>query len=147
MSKKQYDEKQIIERGKSFQYAFTGAIIVNIIIYILSNFVGIGFDNDTIFLINIGLPIAIYMLSMIIKGGYDGVSNAGEKLNIAALGGAGVALLIIYLPDVISGKKLLLDNEMITESAGALLISILTLVVVLVYWIKKHVEKKSENDE
>ena len=30
MSKKQYDEKQIIERGKSFQYAFTGAIVVNI---------------------------------------------------------------------------------------------------------------------
>lgn len=106
MSKKQYDEKQIIERGKSFHYALTGAIVVNIIIYLLSDFVGIGFANGAICLINIGLPIAIYMLSMIIKNGYDGVSNA-----------------------------------------GALLISILILVVVLVYWIKKHIEKKSENDE
>lgn len=87
------------------------------------------------------------MLSMIIKNGYDGVSNAGEKLNISALGGCGVALLIVYLPDIISGKKLLIDNAMITESAGALLISILILVVVLVYWIKKHIEKKSKNDE
>ena len=147
MSKKQYDEKQIIERGKSFQYAFTCAIVVNIIIYLLSDFIGIGFANGAICLINIGLPIAIYMLSMIIKNGYDGVSNAGEKLNISALGGGGVALLIVYLPDIISGKKLLIDNAMITESAGALLISILTLVVVLVYWIKKHIEKKSENDE
>ena len=146
MSKKQYDEKQIIERGKSFQYAFICAIVVNIIIF-LSYFVGVGFANGAICLINIGLPIAIYMLSMIIKNAYDGVTNAGEKLNISAMGGCGVALLIIFLPDIISGKKLLIDNAMITESAGALLISILILVVVLVYLIKKHIEKKSENDE
>lgn len=38
MSKKQYDEKQIIERGKSFQYAFTGAIVVNIIILFIKRF-------------------------------------------------------------------------------------------------------------
>lgn len=82
MSKKQYDEKQIIERGKSFQYAFTGAIVVNIIIYLLSDFVGIGFANGAICLINIGLPIEIYSLSMIIKNSYDGVSNAGEKLKL-----------------------------------------------------------------
>jgi len=147
MSKKQYDEKQIIERGKSYQYAFIGAIVVNIIIYLLSDFVGIGFSNGTICLLNIGLPIAIYMLSMIIKNGYDGVSNAGEKSNISALGGCGVALLIIYLPDTISGKKLLIDNAIITESAGALLVSVLTLVLVLVYWIKKYIDKKNENDE
>lgn len=147
MSKKQYDEKQIIERGKSFQYAFTCAIVVNIIIYLLSDFIGIGFANGAIFLINIGLPIATYMLSMIIKNGYDGVSNDGEKLNISALGGSGVGLLIVYLPDIISGKKPLIDNAKVTESAGALLISILTLVVVVVYWLKKDIEKKSENDE
>lgn len=147
MSKKKYDEKQIIERGKSFQCAFISAIVVNIIIYLLSDFAGMDFTNDAICLINIGLPIAIYMLSMIIKNGYDGVSNTGEKLNISALGGCGVALLIVYLPDIISGKKLLIDNAMITESACALLISILTLVVVLAYWIKKHIEKKIENDE
>lgn len=62
----------------------------------------------------------------------DGVSNAGKKLNISALGGCGVALLIVYLPDIISGKKLLIDNAMITESASALLISILILVIILV---------------
>lgn len=147
MSKKQYDEKQIIERGKSFQYAFTCAIVVNIIIYLLSDFIGIGFANGAIFLINIGLPIATYMLSMIIKNAYDGVSNAGEKLNISALGGCGVGLLILFLPDIISGKEPLIDNAKVTESAGALLISILTLVVVVIYWLKKHIEKKSENDE
>ncbi len=147
MSKKQYDEKQIIERGKSFQYAFICSIIVNIFIYLLSDFIGIGFDNGAICLINIGLPIAVYMLSMIIKNGYDGVSNAGEKLNVSALGGCGVALLIIYLPDIISREKFLIKNATVTESAGALLIGILILMVVLVYWIKKYIEKKTENED
>ena len=147
MSKKQYDEKQIIERGKSFQYAFTCAIVVNIIIYLLSDFIGIGFANGAILLINIGLPIATYTLSMIIKNAYDGFSNARKKLNISALSGFGVGLLTLYLPDIISGKKPLIDNAKVTESAGVLLISILTLVVVVVYLLKKHIEKKSENDE
>lgn len=87
------------------------------------------------------------MLSMILKNAYDGISNAGEKLNIAALGGGSIALLIIYLPDLISKEKMLLENSTITENAGALLVSILMLMVVLVYWIKKQVEKKNEEDE
>ena len=147
MSKKQYDEKQIIDRGKSFQYAFICAIIVNVIIYVLSDFTKISFTNGATLLLNIGLPISTYMLSMIIKNSYDGISTSYEKLNIAALGGCGVALLIIYLPDIITGKKLLIDNSIITDNAGALLISILTLIVVLTYCIKKYNEKKNEIDE
>ena len=146
MSKKRYDEKQLIERGKSFQYAFIGGIAVNVIIYILSEFAGIGFNSDAVFLINIGFPIAIYMLSMIIKGCYDGISPASELLNITALCGCGVALFIIYLPDVISGKKHLMENAAITENASALLIGILTLVIVFVYLIKKVIEKREDEE-
>ena len=147
MSKKKYDEKQIIEKGKSFQCAFISAIVINVIIYILGEFIDVKFSNDALCLINIGVPIAVYMMSMILKNAYDGISNAGESLSISALGGFCVALLILYLPDVLSGKKSLLDKSIITESTGALLISILMLITVVTYWTKKIIEKKKVFDE
>lgn len=144
MNKKQYDERQYIERGKSFQTAFVSEIIINIIIYILSEFIGISFANGAVFLINVGVPIAIYTFSMIIKDCYDGISSIGEKMNISAIGACGLVLLFIYLPDIISGKKAFMTDSVITENAGALIISIFTLIVVLTYWVKKLLGNKND---
>lgn len=75
MSKKIYDERQLIERGKSFQYAFYVVIVSNVIIYILFEFLDINFINDVLFLLNLEIPITAYILSMICQNAYDGTKN------------------------------------------------------------------------
>lgn len=143
---KKYDEKQLlIERGKSFQCSFWAAIVTNIIIYILSTFVGVGFESGTILLVNLGVLISLYVISMIIRKAYDGTKKSSERLNISALGGCGVALLIIYIPNVVSGKESLYQNSVITENAGALFAGILMIFIFALYWINKYIENKKHS--
>ncbi|MCD7840010.1 MAG: hypothetical protein LUG46_05200, partial [Erysipelotrichaceae bacterium] len=142
MSKKVYDEKQLIDRGTAFQYAFISSIILNVIIFILSYFIGIGMTESTQFLINLGVPIFVYMITVILKNVYDGTKPDGEKLNVSSLGGCGIALLILYLPDVVSGKALLFDNNVFSDNVGALFTGILMILIFVIYWIKNIQSKK-----
>ena len=146
MSKKIYDERQLIERGKAFQYAFYAVIISNVIIYILSGFLDINLTNDTLFLLNVVIPITTYVVSMICKNAYDGTKKFGEELNVCNLGGCGVGLILTKLPIITLRNILLVQDKTITDTAGVLFTGTMMIVVFSVYWIKRYIDKNKYVD-
>lgn len=142
-----YDEKQILDRGKSFQYGFIAAMLTICAVYFIISVIGIKMSSYTTFLITFWIPMTITFIALIMKDAYEGVNSASGRVVLTILGIAGLFLVGMSAMQIISGKKVLLDSGVLTDSAGEIFSGLCMIIVSIIYWVKQYLISKEFKSE
>lgn len=142
MKTNQFDEKQIADRGKSFQYGFIASLATILGMYFLTAIVGLQIDIDSLFLITLWIPMTTCFISLILKNAYEGIGSTGGKVVATFLGIAGLILSASSLYLAFTGSEALWENGAVTHNAGRVLSSLCMVAICAVYWIKRYSDNK-----
>lgn len=137
-----YDEKQLADRGKAFQYGFIAAILTIMAVYFITDIIEIQMNHTLAFLICMWVPLSVCTIALILKDAYDGVhSTVGQKMSFI-FGAVGFLVLITTIVRMITGKESIVNNGVVTDSIGHLFVGICLLVICIVYRIKQYENRK-----
>ncbi len=142
-----YDEKQLIDRGKAFQYGFFVAIFINLLSFFVQGVLEITMNTYGLFLINLWLPLTTCIIIMIIKEAYDGVNSTPGRVSLTVVGIAGLFLFLSSLKHLITGEEIFIENGVLTDLAGHILNGFCLILICLTYWIKNQNMKKKYEEE
>ncbi len=146
-----YDERQIVNRGKAYKYAFITMLIYMVLLevcYAAADFVGsfkMPVDNMTLILVGILISVLVYAIYAILKDAYFRPDD-----NRSFLFGFYIVLtvmdIVIGIYHVINGDAV--KDGMITFfGCGGLLAGIAMAILIAVVIIKRVQDKRSEADE
>lgn len=140
-----YDEKQLADRGKAFQYGFIAAILTIMAVYFMIDIIQI--SSTFALLICMWVPLSVCTIALILKDAYDGVHSAvGQKISFI-FGVAGLFFLIATIVRIITGEESVVCNGVVTDSIGHLFVGICLLVICIVYWVKQYQNRKKYWDD
>lgn len=142
-----FDEKQLLDRGKAFQIGFITAIIMSVLFYFLQDGIGIEIAAFTSFAFSLWIPVTVCSIALIIKDAYDGVNSTTGRFGITVFGAGGSYILISSIIFLATGRETLLDGGVVTESIGHIINGICMITICAVYWVKQHLNKRKFIDE
>lgn len=143
----EFDEKQLIDRGKAFQYGFLTAIAAIILNYFLNDMIEIKISPSTSFMFTLWVPLTICSIALIIKDAYDGVNSTMGMVGVSVFGFGGCFILVCSIIFLVTGKEVLIDNGMVTESVGHILNGVCMMTIGIVYWVKQYLNKKKFSED
>ncbi len=111
MKNNDFDERQKIERGKAFQYAFLTGVFILLIIDFLDCVLEVcRFDTHSIFMITFWISSAVFFSISILKDSFSTAGNEkASKIILMFYLLAGCLMLIILIREIIS------EAEMVDE--------------------------------
>lgn len=142
-----YDEKQIIDRGKAFQYGFIAAMLTICGVYFYTDALEFKMDSYAAFLIRLWIPITITFIVLIVKDAYDGANSTPGRIILTVLGMAGLFLVGVTVIRIVSGKEVFLDSGTLTDSAGRIFSGICMILVSIIYWVKQYLNSRKFKDQ
>ena len=142
-----YDERQILARGKACRYGFIAAVLTFVLIYLVQDAAGLALDGSTILKAGIMLPLTVCMLLMILWDAYDYVDSTYGRTGLSALGVAGILLIGYCLYEVLFAGQRFYWDGMVTEHVGNLLMGCCMVFIGVVYWIKQILDKQKPEEE
>lgn len=148
--KERYDERQELERGRGFKYAFCTVLFYDIIVPIFMNITGLSLAVDTsvIYFCGVFLGALVYMVYCIWHESYFALNQNMRSLMIC-FGLIGVLNLLIGLSNLLNGT--MVQNGRLTFRVLNLLCAFLFLVLFLTMLVKKIVSSRvnsaDEEDE
>lgn len=142
-----YDEKQIIDRGKAFQYGFIAAMLTTCGVYFYTDALEFKMDSYAAFLIRLWIPITITFIALIVKDAYDGVNSTPGRIVFTIFGMAGLFLVGVSFMRIVSGKEAFLDSGTLTEVAGIIFSGICMIIVSIIYWVKQYLNSRKFIEE
>ncbi len=140
---KKFDEKQLRDRGRAFEYGFLSAIITAAAVYLATDVFEVKIERFTAFLIEIWTPATICFVLLILKDAYEALNTGRGRLPMAVLGVCGAVLAAAA---VFGASPLILEGAL-TERAGELFSGLCMALISAVYWIKQCVNRKKFKDE
>lgn len=146
-SNNSYDEKQLIDRGKAFQYGFIAAIFTIGVMYFITEGIELEISSYASFLITLWLPLTVCFITLIIKNAYDGVNTTSGRSVLTLFGIAGLFLVSISVLHIATGAETLLYEGKVSDTFGHLFNGICMIIICLIYWIKQYHNSKKFKDE
>lgn len=151
MSKKNFDERQNIERGKAFKWAFITAIASLFVFMIIEDALELcKFDTYSIFLITFWLSFAVCMTYLISKDAFDGINQTknpnGTLMIIYFI--ISIAMISMSVFDFISTDttNFFIENGIISHNISYIICASAMLEVAVAGVIKYFTDKKLEKE-
>ena len=141
-----YDERQILARGKAYRYGFVAAVLTFVLIYLVQDAGGITLDGSTVLKTGIMLPLTVCMLLMILWDAYDYVDSTYGRTGLSFLGVAGLFLIGYCGYEVLFAGQSFYWDGTVTEHAGNLLMGCCMVFIGVVYWIKQIFDKQKTEE-
>lgn len=151
--KKNYDERQILERGKAFRNGYLVLFLMIAVLLLLSEGMDIipPMDNYTFAMLSLWPSMLVCFITLIIKDAYDGISRSPGRVAASVFGLSGTVLLVVSILDITKGVAMWPLNEETVH----LVVGISCLMICIVYWVKwwcnekrfKEAEKEEEEYE
>ena len=142
-----FDERQIVERGKSFQIGFFTAILLSLAVFFATGVLDIRIESMTVFIIQTSLPIMVCMMAMILKNAYDPVKQRNGRILCALFSFLGLYLIVFSVGRVLLGQARFLKDGVVTNNAGFLVIGLAMLDTGLAYLIRRYLDWKEMKEE
>lgn len=141
--KEQYDERQELERGRGFKYAFFTMLIYFLIMFII-NIAGIPLaaDASVLYCCGVLLGVLVYMVYCIWHESYFSLNQNMFSIMVS-LGLIGLINFVIGLSHLIAGT--LVENGRLTFRVLNLLCSFLFFALFLTMLLKKIVSSKGDS--
>lgn len=141
-AKNEYDEKQLLDRGKAYECSFIFALLLNLLCFFISEVLDISISPYSLFRVNFWLPITVCIIIMILKDAYDGVSSKPGKLVLTLFGISGFLSVLLCIIDLITGKESFLSDGILSDFTVEFIKSLCILTIGLTYWIKQYAIRK-----
>lgn len=146
MKPNNFDERQLYERGKGFQYGFIAALVM-----ILLN----SFAEDSNFIINtysrfilcIWIPTTVCLVYFIIKDAYEGIKENSGNIAMGIFLVTGLILLAVVTVRLITGSAELLTDGIFGDWIGQIAYSVCMILISAVYFIKQHLDNKKDTED
>ncbi len=139
----QYDEKQLLDRGKSYRNGFIACIGLLLIFFLLHCF-SIQIPYDLLIAVCIHIPVTVALITMIVKDAYDAINATPGAVIFTLWGGGGLCVLARW------GIGLLRDQRYIQVIKGSipmLIVHICWITCAVTYWAKRLIQKKKFKNE
>lgn len=139
--KKRYDERQRIEQGRAFQYAYITLICYLIAYQILNQAFGIVWCDSTFgFLLGISFSISVFLAYCVFQDAYFSIkeSKNGAMIGVNAIG---LAQLLVGIGHIADGT--IIQDGIITRNAVHLLFFAVVLLLDVFVFIRKYLDKES----
>ncbi len=147
MKKTNFDERQIIDRGKAFQIGFIVALVSIALVFLATDAFEFKIDTFTSFIVTIWTPMTACFIMLIAKDAYEGINQTGGRIIISVLGFCGVFMLISKIILLLTNRSYFIENGIITENIGHIFQGLCMTVIFIVYWVKQYINKKNYPDE
>lgn len=135
----EYDERQILERGKAFRRGYISLAVAMLVCFFIKDCFELNFmDDASVMLTCLWVSVVITSVTMIVKNAYEGIY---EGRNAIVVSGMGVAGAFVVLTEIIKGLR---GNFVFYSDAGAISCGIGLLVIFTVYHVKKRQDRLKE---
>ena len=151
MNNKNFDERQILARGKGFQIGFLvslGMIVADLLAEdFLSNDGFIGINVYSRAMLCIWIPILVVSVYFILNDAYEKINETGGRVLMGMFVFCGLFEIIITVVRVASGSVLFIENGVIGDTLGQIFTGAAMLAISVVYFVKLALNKKAFGDE
>ena len=142
-----FDERQIVERGKSFQIGFFTAILLSLAVFFATGVLDIRIESMTVFIIQTSLPIMVCMMAMILKNAYDPVNKRIAPILSGIFSVLGLYLVLFSVGRVFLGQGSFVRDGVVTDTTGFIVVGMSMIGTGIVYLICKQRNKKELTEE
>lgn len=142
-----YDERQILERGKAYRYGFFAALLIFVLNYLLQECAWVKIDGYTVMISGIWMPLAVCLITLIVKDAYDYVDSTAGRSATAVFGMVGLGVLVYTILEVCLWGEGFYQDGVVTNQVGFLVMGFCMVLVCIVYWVKRYVSRNIEIEE
>lgn len=141
-----FDERQLYERGKGFQYGFIAALIMILLNSFAedSNFI---LNPYSRFILSIWIPMTVCFVYFIVKDAYEGIKEQNGKIVMGIFLATGLFVLVITTVRMIAGSAELFIDSTLGDWIGQVSYSVCMIIISAVYFIKQHLDNKKESED
>ena len=143
MKKQKYDERQLMARGKAYQWGCMAFIITLGLWAVLRAVFGLDAEPFGEYLLLLSVPFAVVLIVCINEDAYDPINIKPGMILFSFMPFVALFLLIAKIRD----KTPLLVGKCLTEDAGLLAIYLAWVVSSIAYWIKYAKDTKAEKED
>jgi len=137
--KYEFDERQRLNRGIAFQYAFISAMVTMLAVYFLGDVMEVDISIFSVFQICFWIPTTICFMIMIIKDAYDTVRYNLGRIIFTIWGVAGASLTISSLIEIFSKSNIFYELGIQIYQEGHIIAGLCFLLIAGTYWIKQYI--------
>ena len=140
MKNKQFDERQLLARGKAYQWATLTFIFELAIWCILQEAAGFSAAPIGEFLMLLMPPFVVFMIVCIKEDAFDPINSKAGMVLFSIWAIISIAMFIMKFNE----KVPLIEGKRITEDGGIIIMYAGWIISGIVYWIKYFVDTKKE---
>ena len=143
-----YDERQIMERGRAFQYAYLTMLGCLLLLYAVHGVTGLNISLHTMFSIPFWVSATVLHFHTVRRNAFDGLTGGWVSPVLAAVMlGAGLFITGLDLYKLFSGREQLVQAGMLTGLAGSMVSGLCMIVTGLVHWHYRRMNTRATQEE
>ena len=139
--KNKFDEKQLYDRGKAYQYGLIAAILSISLCFLLADDEKIQISVFSTYLICIWIPIFVCFMTLILKDAYEAFGTKNGAITITILGGCGLFIFFRSFAHLVNME------ETFANTIGHIFAVLCVIVITITYLAKRKANKKKYADE
>ncbi len=140
--KGEYDERQILERGKAFRNGYISLAVAMLVCYFINSGLNHSMIDDfSQLLFCIWVSIVVVSVTMIVRNAYDGIYEGRNAVVVWVMGAAGIFILFAEIIKWFRGTLTFYSN------AGTVFSGVSLLIICAVYSVKRQRDRKRDNSE
>ena len=151
MNNKNFDERQILARGKGFQIGFLvslGMVVADLLAEdFLSNDGFIGINVYSRAMLCVWIPILVVSVYFILNDAYEKINETGGRVLMGMFVLFGLFEIIVTVVRLASGSIVFVENGVIGDPLGQIFTGAAMLGISVVYFVKLALNKKAFGDE
>lgn len=146
-NKTEYDEKQLLDRGRAYRYAFLTAMFTDIALFLVNGVLEVPIAMDAVFFIAFWIPAAVFMVAAIWWNCYEAMGEAGGRVVVMFDGIIGALILLVTVRELVTGRERFIEDGKLGGAAGRIVAGVCCLVVFAVYWVRQARDRRDFKDE
>lgn len=145
-SDRNYDERQLLYRGKAYQYGFFTALLMMLVAEFAVEVLEIKFETGVILGFCLLIPVAVCVMYMIVKNAYDEINESGGRYSTAFFLLAGLVMMVLTIVRILVGEWNIIRDGMITYTVVFLLAGLCWICIGATFLIKRYLEKRTDTE-
>lgn len=137
-----FDERQQIERGKAFQWAFITSFILLALFCIIENTFEIcQFSTYFIFITTFWISFSVFSTKVILTDAFYGIKEKASRVIFIIFGIAGLFMLVVDIIEILNGESLVTGNQL-NDIVAIMIESVAMIEMFTISEVKRIKDKK-----
>ncbi|MDD6490044.1 MAG: hypothetical protein PUG48_09590 [Clostridia bacterium] len=137
-----FDERQQIERGKAFQWAFLTSFILLVLFYMIEDLFEIcKFSTYFMLITTFWISFSVFGTKVILNDAFYGIKEKTSRMIFIIFGIAGLFMLVVDIIEILNGESLVTGNQL-NDIVAIMIESVAMIEMFIVSEVKRIKDKK-----